>query len=332
MIWLVWRRNRLRLTLFAALLVALGVWMGLEAHAFDSAHNVCRHMTYQCGVIYGMFSVENQATAINALLLFLPSLAGILFGAPLVAQELEQHTNRLVWTQDVSRTRWFIGEWFGIGLTLVALASLLVLITQWWSGQVFVRLPLDLTLSGRIQPTLFAVTGVVPIAYTLFAFSLGAALGAIFRRTSWAVAGTVVAYTAVAFLMVFGIRPSLASRGFLSETRSTSDQYVTLPSPRPWNLGYGFRFTPGTQATTGVSPPSAIAQRCQNRSLGDQNPPNYSPSRYRQCLSANDVQGGFFYQPADHYWALQWAEAGIYVGAAFVLLGLTLWSVRRWRA
>src|ERR1700691_1719586 len=121
MIWLVWRRNRLRLALFAGLLVALGVWMVLDAQASGSAHNVCRRMTYQCGVRYGVFSVENQATAINALLLFLPCLAGILFGAPLVAGELEQHTNRLVWTQGVSRTRWFIGEWFGIGLTLLAM-------------------------------------------------------------------------------------------------------------------------------------------------------------------------------------------------------------------
>jgi len=324
MIWLVWRRHRLRLALFAGLLVALGVWMVLEAQVFDSATNVCRHVTYQCGVIYGVLSVENQATAINALLLFLPCLAGIVFGAPLVAEELEHHTNRLVWTQGISRTRWFIAKWLVVGLALVALASLLVLITQWWSGQVFVRLPLELTLSGRIQPTLFAVTGVAPIAYTLFAFSLGAALGAILRRTSWAVVGTVVGYTAVAFLMVFSIRPSLATQGFLSETRSTSDQYVTLPSPQPWNLGYGFRFTPGTHLSGGASSASAIAQRCQDRNY------NYSP--FRRCLSTHEVQGGFFYQPAGHYWELQWGEAAIYVGTTLVLFGLTLWAVRRWRA
>jgi ABC-type transport system involved in multi-copper enzyme maturation permease subunit len=331
MIWLVWRRNRLRLAMFAGLFVALGVWMVLEAQAFDSANNVCRHMTYQCGVTYGGFSVENQATAINALLLFLPCLAGLIFGAPLVAGELEQHTNRLVWTQGVSRTRWFITEWSVVGLALVALASLLVLITQWWSGQVFVRLPLDLTLSGRIQPTLFAVTGVAPIAYTLFAFSLGAALGAILRRTSWAVIGSVVAYTAVAFLVVFSIRPSLASQGFLSETRSTSEQYVTLPSPQPWNLGYGFRFTPDSHATAGASSPSAIAQRCQNQTYSYQSQ-NYNYSRYRRCLSTNAVEGGFFYQPSSHYWALQWGEAAIFVAAALVLFGLTLGAVRRWRA
>ena len=331
MIWLLWRRYRLRLVLVAGLFVALAVWMVLEAHAFESAHNVCRHMTYQCGVIYGVFSVENQATAINALLLFLPCLVGMIFGVPLVARELEQGTNRLVWTQGISRTRWLIANWVVVGLTLVAFASVLVLITQWWSGQVFVRLPLDLTLSSRIQPTLFAVTGLVPAAYTLFAFSLGAALGAILCRTSWAVVGTVVGYTAIAFLMVFSIRPLLASQGFLAETTSTSDQYVTLPNPQPWNLGYGFRFTPGTQATSRVSSPGAIAQHCRNQSYNVQNQ-SHPDSRYRQCLDANHVQGGFFYQPADHYWALQWSEGALYVGASLVLFGLTLWSVRRWRA
>jgi ABC-type transport system involved in multi-copper enzyme maturation permease subunit len=330
MIWLVWRRHRLRLALFAGLVVGLGVWMVLVAQAFDSAHNVCRHVTYQCSVVYDVSSVETQATAINALLLFLPCLAGIAFGAPLVAGELEQHTNRLVWTQGVSRTKWFIVKWLIVGLPLVALASLPVLITQWWSGQVFVRLPLDLTLSGRIQPTLFAVTGVAPIAYTLFAFSLGAALGAILRRTSWAVVGSVLAYTAIAFLMVFSIRPSLASQSFLAETTSTSDQYVTLPSPQPWNLGYGFRFTPGTHATGGVSSPSAIAQQCQHQGFSQNQ--GYNPSRYRRCLSTNEVEGGFFLQSSDHYWVLQWRESAIYVAAALVLFGLTLGAVRRWRA
>jgi len=323
MIWLAWRRHRFLLALFAGLLVGLGVWMVLLAHAFDHASNVCRDQTYQCGFQYGVFSIENQATAINALLLFLPCLAGIVFGAPLVAGELEHYTNRLVWTQGISRTRWFVTKWLVVGLILGALTSLLVLITQYWSGHVFARLPLTLALNGRIQPTLFAVTGVAPVAYTLFAFSLGVALGAILRRTSWAVVGTVVGYTAVALLMVFSIRPSLASQGFLSTTRSTSVQYVTLPRPQPWILSYGFRFAPGTQPSTGASSASAIAKRCLNQS--------FTGSSYDQCLSTHDVQGGFFDQSATHYWALQWRETAIYLLSALVLLGMALWAVRRWR-
>ena len=323
MIWVAWRRHRLLLALFAGLLVGLGVWMILLAHAFDHASNVCRNQTYQCGFQYGIVSVENQATAINALLLLLPCLAGIVFGAPLVAGELEHYTNRLVWTQGISRTRWFITKWVVVGLILGALTSLLMLITQYWSGHVFARLPLSVALHGRIQPTLFAVTGVAPVAYTLFAFSLGAALGAIIRRTSWAVVATIVGYTAVALLMVFSIRPNLASQGFMAETRSTSVQYVALPTPQPWMLGYGFRFAPSTRPPTGAESASAIAQRCMDQKSG---------GSYIRCLSAHDVEGGFSYQPASHYWALQWGEAAIYFASALVLFGLALLAVRRWRA
>ena len=35
------------------------------------------------------------------------------------------------------------------------------------------------------------------------------------------------------------------------------------------------------------------------------------------------------YQPASRYWTLQWAEFGIYVGAAIALMALCLWWIRR---
>ena len=39
------------------------------------------------------------------LLLLLPALIGVFWGAPLVARELETGTFRLAWTQSVTRTR-----------------------------------------------------------------------------------------------------------------------------------------------------------------------------------------------------------------------------------
>ena len=40
------------------------------------------------------------------LLLAVPGLIGIFWGAPLVTRELEERTDRLVWNQSVTRTRW----------------------------------------------------------------------------------------------------------------------------------------------------------------------------------------------------------------------------------
>jgi hypothetical protein len=35
------------------------------------------------------------------------------------------------------------------------------------------------------------------------------------------------------------------------------------------------------------------------------------------------------YQPASHYWPLQWYELGIFLGAALILAAACLWRIRR---
>jgi hypothetical protein len=52
------------------------------------------------------FSGRFQSLGLVSLLLFLPALVGLFWGAPLVARELEHGTHRLVWTQGVTRLRW----------------------------------------------------------------------------------------------------------------------------------------------------------------------------------------------------------------------------------
>ena len=51
---------------------------------------------------------------IGILLLLLPLLIGLFWGAPLVSREVEHGTHRLVWTQGVSRRRWAAVK-FGTG-------------------------------------------------------------------------------------------------------------------------------------------------------------------------------------------------------------------------
>jgi len=45
-------------------------------------------------------------------------------------------------------------------------------------------------------------------------------------------------------------------------------------------------------------------------------------------LSSLHLRAVLIYQPADHFWALQWAETGVFLGAALVLAGLCFWSIR----
>jgi ABC-type transport system involved in multi-copper enzyme maturation permease subunit len=56
------------------------------------------------------------------LLWFLPLFAGLFWGAPLVAREVEHGTHRLVWTQGVSRARWALVKFGLAGLVPIGYA------------------------------------------------------------------------------------------------------------------------------------------------------------------------------------------------------------------
>lgn len=344
MIWLIWRRYRLLLGLAAVVLVGLGVWMLWAGHAFDAAvvSSACHDGSSECPIYNGTLSLSVQADVINFLLLFVPCLSGMVFGAPLVAGELERFTNRLVWTQGISRTKWLVVKWCTVGVSLVVGVALLTLIVQWWTGHATERIDtnwIGIGLNGGVlRPLTFPITGFAFSAYTLFAFALGTALGAVLRKTSWAVAGTVVVYTAVSVLVVLFVRPSLAPQFFVDENPvpaaanapSTASPFDATATPftagviheigGSWDLGSGYRYAPGAH----VSGPSAnvAGQRCQAL--------NTTP--YLACLSDHHLQQGEFYLTVNHYWEVQWKESALLVLTAGALLGLTVWSVRRWTA
>ena len=336
MIWLVWRRYRVLIAVATLILIGLGLWMLLAGHALDTEESsfACRHGTFRCHVLSGFFSLSDQSTVINFLLLFVPCLLGFVFGAPLVAGELEHYTNRLTWTQGISRTRWLLMKWVFLGLSLVVLVAFLTLVSQWWTGHAIERIGLTLSGlgTGRLQPLYFPITGLAMCAYTLFAFALGAALGAVLRKTSWAIVGTVVLYTAVSVLVLLFVRPSLAPQTFVpfrsvsipSTGQQANATYIgsELFVGGSWNLGFGYRYTPS--AREGGPSAAAVGQRCEAQ--------NDNYSSYLACLSAHHVQMGTFYQAGNHYWELQWRESALLVATAGALLGLTVWSVRRWRA
>ena len=332
MIWLAWRRNRLLLLVMVGVLIGLAVWMVLVAHASKattehSCNQVSGLPALRCsGPLYvvnqSSTSASDQAAVINLLLLLLPCLLGMVFGAPLVANEAEHATNRLAWTQGRSRTAWLIASWLVVAVPLLAAMAAFAPIAQWWSGRVYPNIPESLFLEGsRIQPNLFGITGVVPIAYTLFAFALGVALGTVLRRTSLAVVGTIVVYGVIAVIMVVAVRPALAPTAFLKSDTTDSVQYLTVPYPPPWVVTYEYRYIPGaTRPRSGLSL-DQISFTCQQFA---------TPSVESRCFTDHGVEGGFVYQEPDHYWEIQWREALLYLGAALVLFALSVWLVRRW--
>jgi ABC-2 family transporter protein len=351
MIWLVLRRHRVLLGVVALVIIGLGLWMYLLGRAYESAltSQACHYNTFRCPLNSGAWSISNQATALNFLVLLLPCLLGVIFGAPLVAGELERHTNRLAWTQGISRTKWLILKWLTVFLTLAIMVIALTIVAQWWAGRTYERVPglvlgdvggpvaLFLGQSGRMQPEFFPTTGLAPVAYTLLALALGAALGALFRKVSWAIVGTIALYAAVSVVMVLFVRPSLAPQVFVAYSTSPQGNQQVLSNAYKvangaWDLGFGYRYAPGSLQPPNSPSADMAAQRCEY-SPAPSNPGQSalaSSSGYTACLVAHHVQTGTYYQPNSHYWSLQWRESGILAATAALLFGATILLVRRW--
>ena len=151
MTWVAWRVQRLQYLVAVGAVLAIGLWLTLSG----SNGHASWAQTSSPGDIFVMSA--------------LPGLLGLALGASLVADEFHRGTNRLAWSQTISRTRWLVSK-LAVGAVIVCvLVGLLVPLMGWWSGAV------DSGLD--IQPKLFDITGGVVVGYALLAFMLGALLG-----------------------------------------------------------------------------------------------------------------------------------------------------------
>src|SRR6185437_5318866 len=113
---------------------------------------------------------------LGPLLLIIPALLGIFWGAPLVAREMERGTFRLAWTQSVRRRRWLAIKLGVIGLASMAVTGVLSLMVTWWFS------PIDRVNANRFVPGIFDERGIVAIGYAVFAFMLGVTAGLLITR------------------------------------------------------------------------------------------------------------------------------------------------------
>ncbi|MFI5099009.1 MAG: ABC transporter permease subunit [Actinomycetes bacterium] len=332
MTWFTWRQFR---TPAWVTLVGLGVLAVLLA---VTGHNLADEWTSSgaaachgsCDSAFSDFiqqvtSGANERVYQGALLVVYvaPPLIGIFWGAPLVARELEAGTHRLVWTQSISRTRWISTKLAVVGAAAAVTAGLLSWAVTAWSAHI------DAVEYPRITPAIYGARGIVPVGYALFAFSLGVTMGILIRRTVPAMAATLGIYIAAVVSMSLWLRAHLVTAAHLvvpldiSRIRGfgIADHGVmeivggALPS-NGWVLANA-TVTPTGQIFTGP----ASAQFCSN--------PNQGPRACLDWVGTLGLRQDVTYQPASHFWALQWVETGIFVALAVLLAGFTLYWTRR---
>jgi ABC-type transport system involved in multi-copper enzyme maturation permease subunit len=313
-----WRLQRLVFLVALAVVVAFATWLAvtgsLQAAAWTS-YNVTHHCVdvvatrNNCFALGQNYQNLNRLARVNlGLAVAMPGLLGLVLGAPLVAREIEQGTNRLAWTQSITRTRWLLVK-LGVGaLACCVVVGATTPLLEWWTGAIH--------RGARVVPSLFDISGFVAVSYVLFAFMLGAALGALIRRTGWAFAVGIPLYALARLGVQNFARPALVSpstaAGFPANAWILQSGYVPLGRSSPatgqtWESGYQL-------VANCLSKVRAVSLANENR-----------------CIAQNKLHYLFQYQPTSHFWTLQGAESAIFVGAAIVLLGVTVLAVRRWR-
>lgn len=203
---LIWRLHRNQVYLatgalgaFALVMVITGVVMANDYHHYLATSA----LTQTCGQSQGqLYSGDGAIFDIVNLTIVVPLLFGLFWGAPLIAKELEDGTQNLVWTQGVTRRHWFstnVSWCLGAAIVWGGAISMLVL---WWRGP-------ENALGTRFDA--FDMQGIAPIAYAVFAVALGICVGSFFKRVLPAIATTLGVFALIRVAVGVYVRPHYLS-------------------------------------------------------------------------------------------------------------------------
>jgi hypothetical protein len=309
--WVTWRQHRLAL---AGVLVLLGglsvllVWQGLDMHAAHTRLGLSRcgpPAGSACQLPLQLFEHQYQSLPqfLPRFVEFLPGLLGMFVGAPLVARELESGTFRFAWTQGTHRLHWTTVKLVLLGgaLTLLTLGASAVF--GWWYG------PWGPLMGRMVSGQAYEIIGVVFAARTLFAFTLGALLGTLIRRTVPAMAATAAAWVAVVVPSVLWLRPHIQK------------PLVVPADSNPITSG-GWVIHNWVQDAAGRH--VSQAQLLDASRVAGAN----SRDAFNTWMAQHHYTNWVSYQSDSRFWHFQTVEGAAYLVLALLLGTATIWWIR----
>src|SRR6202050_537441 len=203
MTWLVWRQYRAQGAIASVLLaVAAAVILADGFHIASEWHSIVVRCAGNSACLQQDAPLVNGVVSdLPYLSLILPVVLGMLWGAPLVAHELEARTSDFAWTQSVTRTHWLTAKAGWLLLAAAACGGVLAALTTWWSG------PIKAIFASAFFPRQVYNPGIVAIRLALFAMALGIAAGTVARRTLPAIAVTLGGFIALRLMISAVLRP-----------------------------------------------------------------------------------------------------------------------------
>jgi ABC-type transport system involved in multi-copper enzyme maturation permease subunit len=360
MIWVTWRQFRAQAITAAAALAAFAILLAITGPHMSSMYNSSGLLTCHGATCAGLATAfleqlssetgvpflpdgSNEYVILYFLsvlvILAAPAVTGCFWGAPLIARELETGTFRLIWNQSITRTRWLTVKLTLIGVTAMAVTEAFSLIQGWWAAPIGKAVGFgggaSIFSETRFGWFVFPTHGITPLGYAAFGFVLGVTAGLLIRRPIPAMAATLAIFAAVQLVTPLWIRPNLFPTSQTIATIEAAGANVSL-NTNPW-LTLTASAVPGEPgawiiSTEGVSvagqPVSTIPAVCEPALSHGVDP----GGALANCVASRGIRVAESYQPASHYWPLQWSETGMFLALALALAWYCFWRLNRRRS
>jgi hypothetical protein len=299
--WLLWRQHRQQAAISAAAiaLFAVVVWItGVHmAHSYD-AIVACR-ADPSCQGVDSVLTGNRTVIQLINLTIAVPVLLGVFVGSTLIARETEQATNVLAWTQTVTRKRWLTAKVGSALVATLAVSGAVSALVTWWSGTP------NSMYGNRFEGAQFDTQNIAPVAYALFAVSLGIAAGALLRRVLPALAVTIFGFFGVRLAVGVLLRPN-----FMSPVTQATSGNADVPSGS-WTLSRAFVDSAGHAVGGQLQIPDICVASLDRGVL-------------KTCLSQAGYHDIVRFHPASHYWRFQGMESGLFIILAALLVAFAV--------
>jgi ABC-type transport system involved in multi-copper enzyme maturation permease subunit len=335
--WLIWRQHRKQLFIFSGLLLifaAVAIPSGFHFwHVYQHLSAGCAQSCNSSDLRDAIFKTQFDGLVTNAvkiILLGLPFLLGVFVGVPLLAKEYAEKTNKLVWTQGISRKKWLTSKIAWVLFATIVYAGTFSAIATWFSKTG------NIVNHDRFAVLAFSSQGIVPVAITVFAVSVGVLFGAWFKKVLPALGATlgllIVLQIGVPLLArTHYVTPSVYTTGFLLSGDKGGDPFSTHQIPNnegAWvvrgrmvnNSGQDFDWS-NPPSSCKVAAPTAIKQE-----PGVKRHPVIGQNNIfmdLDCLNSLGYHWEIKYQPSYRYWNFQRIEVGLYAVLSLVAVGGT---------
>jgi hypothetical protein len=319
LVWVVWRRYRPFIAGLALLVIALSAYLLVTGEQLRSAYDAvasCRPPAHSsaCEFTWADF-VDHHGNAgfVAPFQLLLPGIIGVFVGAPLLGRELESGVFRFSWTQGVGRMRLAVAMIVPAAI-VTALITVGLGMLEMWHNQPL----LEAGVRQRLDPSTFPIAGPAVAGWTWVAFAGGMLAGLLWKRVVPAIVSSFAVWFGLAYVgsatRLHYLAPLTTSSRDLGVRNVMMDQWWTKDGARV------------SDAALNKVLESVGAQVSDNGFHAEVGRGGTDPVQY---LADHGYAQITQYQPDGRYWNLQWIEFGWLFALSLVLLGATMWLLRR---